>query len=113
MYCECAVYHTKEGENVTIDRAWVFQTRVQQIHRHPIESRWKFVGGQSTIDQLGYLLILDTGTLIFHDWLVVWLGGLYFWPDRPLRDHPLHPKLVGGLEHSLFFHILGMVIPID
>ena len=24
-----------------------------------------------------------------------------------------HPLLVGGLEHFLFFHILGIMIPID
>ena len=26
---------------------------------------------------------------------------------------PVRPVLVGGLEHVLFFHILGIVIPID
>ena len=39
-------------------------------------------------------------------------GGLAF-TKKKLEDNHRKDKLVGGLEHVLFFHILGIVIPID
>ena len=45
--------------------------------------------------------ILDGGSVMYHICLAIFCG-----------DIPLH-MLVGGLEHSLCFHILGIIIPID
>ena len=33
--------------------------------------------------------------------------------SRPAKKGMVYPKLVGGLEHVLFSHILGIIIPID
>ena len=33
--------------------------------------------------------------------------------DVPLVGSNLQYILIGGLEHFLFFHILGIIIPID
>ena len=44
---------------------------------------------------------------------VGWIVGLYNgWLDDFFRL-VLQPVLVGGLEHFLFFHILGIIIPTD
>ena len=48
---------------------------------------------------------------IAHDWAMA-SEPLPIQPDgRFVRSHNF--KLVGGLEHFLFSHILGIIIPID
>jgi hypothetical protein len=41
-------------------------------------------------------------------WLVVW--NIFFFH---IYIYIINVYLVGGLEHFLFFHILGIIIPID
>jgi len=39
-----------------------------------------------------------------------WMDG---WMGKAIVNHPIISHLVGGLEHVLFFHILGIIIPTD
>jgi hypothetical protein len=43
-------------------------------------------------------------------WVLVWLRSCSGWK---IIGHFMNDQLVGGLEHVLFFHILGMIIPTD
>ena len=54
-------------------------------------------------DNIGILMDLPSG-FMKHGWKIPLNGGVH----RKIID-----KLFGGLEHILFFHILGIFIPID
>jgi len=43
-------------------------------------------------------------------WVLVWLRSCSGWK---IIGHFRNDQLVGGLEHFLFFHILGRIIPTD
>ena len=52
-------------------------------------------------------------TVVSNIWGMDYLVAAMYFEEKSTYQTLARHYLVGGLEHSLFFHMLGIIIPVD